>query len=251
MRATEVVAEAAVEGDVVRRAAAAHGAAPRLRAPCARSRHRQLHHRGRGGDDAPAPGRRPVAEQGAIARGQQRGDEVALLGEQFWRHRRSTRPRWMRCSLPERSARSIAERLDAGAASSCARLTMPVLLARDRANCVGLASVSGGNLDAVRACRHRRRPRCAGTTRTCNNSAAKRRPTAAAARRAAGASTRPASDSSRISSTTASARSSGSTRGASASRCSGVIAASSPWARSVAIQSGTTQLTRTPVSSRA
>ena len=34
-------------------------------------------------------------------------------------------------------------------------------------------------------------------------------------------------------------------------RASGVIAASSPWARSVAIQSGTTQLTRTPVSSRA
>ena len=52
------------------------------------SRQRQLDHRGRGGDDAPAPGRRPVAEQGALARAQQGGQELPFLGEQFWRHRR-------------------------------------------------------------------------------------------------------------------------------------------------------------------
>jgi len=52
----------------------------------------QRDHRGKGRNEAPAPGRRPVAEQGALAAGQQGGDEVPLLGEQFWRHRRVHAP---------------------------------------------------------------------------------------------------------------------------------------------------------------
>ena len=54
----------------------------------ASSRRGKRDHRGRGGDDAPAPGRRAVTEQCTIARGQQGGNEVPILGEQFRRHRR-------------------------------------------------------------------------------------------------------------------------------------------------------------------
>ena len=83
--------EAAVAGGVAR----AQVAADEDRQPLGLrmvSRHRELDHRGRGRNDAPAPGRRPVTQQGPVARGQQGGDEVPLLGEQFGRHRRVHAP---------------------------------------------------------------------------------------------------------------------------------------------------------------
>ena len=58
--------------------------------------------------------------------------------------------------------------------------------------------------------------------------------------------TRPAAPSSRISATTAPAMTSIGTGSGAAARSDAVIAASSSWARSVAIQPGTTQFTRTP-----
>ena len=79
--------EAAVSRGVARAQVAADEDRQPL-GPRAVSRHRELDHRGRGRNDAPAPGRRPVTEQGPVARGQQGGDEVPLLGEQFGRHRR-------------------------------------------------------------------------------------------------------------------------------------------------------------------
>ena len=73
-----------------------------------------------------------MAEQGALARGQQGGQELPFLGEQFWRHRR-VHARVDAVQPAERSARSIAELLTP-AASSCARATIPSCSARDRAN---------------------------------------------------------------------------------------------------------------------
>jgi hypothetical protein len=42
--------------------------------------HSQRDHRGRGWDETPAPSRRAVAEEGALAGGQQSGDEMPFLG---------------------------------------------------------------------------------------------------------------------------------------------------------------------------
>jgi hypothetical protein len=61
-------AETGIEGDV---AVAESGALveSHARRSRARLRHRQLNHRGTGGNDAPPPGRGRVAEEGAVARG--------------------------------------------------------------------------------------------------------------------------------------------------------------------------------------
>ena len=79
--------EAAVVGDVAWAQARAVEHLEAGHRP-ASSRRGKRDHRGRGRNDAPAPGRRPVTQQSTIARGQQGGNEVPLLGEQFWRHPR-------------------------------------------------------------------------------------------------------------------------------------------------------------------
>jgi hypothetical protein len=79
------------EAAVVGRVARAQVAADEDRDPLhlrMTSRHCEFDHRGRGGDDAPAPGRRPATEQRAVAHGQQGGQEMPFLDEQFRRHRR-------------------------------------------------------------------------------------------------------------------------------------------------------------------
>ena len=84
-----------------------------------------------------------MAEQSAVARGQQRRDEEAVLGEQFWRHHRVHAP-----MDPVHPAGAQCPD-DPGAADARGRQLRPAddprLLTRDRPNWVGLGSVSGLN----------------------------------------------------------------------------------------------------------
>jgi hypothetical protein len=97
--------------------------------------HRQLHHRGRGGNEAPAPGRRAVTEERTLARGQQAGDEVPFLGEKSRRHRcvhaavDAVQPARAQRATNRRAAYARGEQLLAG--------QNPVLSGGDRANRVG------------------------------------------------------------------------------------------------------------------
>ena len=129
-------------------------------------------HRGRGGNDAPAPGRRPVAEDRAVARGQQGGNEVPFLGEQFRRHRR-VHARWMRCSGP-RATRARSPPTDPGR-QQLRPGHDPACSAAIVANCpgypLGFRGKSGqfGHPAMVGA------PRRAGATPVCINSAPRER----------------------------------------------------------------------------
>jgi hypothetical protein len=104
----------------------------------------QRDHRGRGRNDAPAPGRSPVTQNGAIAGGQQSRDEVSLLGEQLWRHHRVDAA--MNARQPPR-AHSTIDRVGNDARSQQLRPRHDRrLLARYRPNCRKLPPDSAGNL---------------------------------------------------------------------------------------------------------
>jgi hypothetical protein len=91
----------------------------------------------------PAPGRRAVGEQGAVARAQQGAQQLPFLGEQFWRHHGVHAP--MDAVDPAGAERADNPRAAHPGSQQLRPADDARLLARDRPNCVGLGSVSGLN----------------------------------------------------------------------------------------------------------
>ncbi len=76
-----------------------------------------------------------MAEQGALARGQQRGQELPFLGEQFWRHRRvHARVDAMQSA---RAHRARDDRVTDAGRQQLRSGDYSLLLTRDYANCIG------------------------------------------------------------------------------------------------------------------